>query len=161
MSEKTHWKKSFNSPYLGSWDLEENQVEITLTIKAANSEMTKDLKENTIKNVIYFEENYKPMIVNSGNSKVIKHLSGSNYLEDWIGTHITIYAKEIKAFGENHEALRIRSVTNFEDTLNDLKALFDLKKVTLKENELKRANSIIDNKETASYSKLTSILNSK
>ena len=109
---KTHWKKSFDSPYIGSWDLEENQKELTLTIKEAKSEMTKDLKENSIKNIIYFEESgYKAMIVNSGNSKTIRELSGSPYLEDWAGIKITLYVKEVKAFGELHDALRIRTKT--------------------------------------------------
>ena len=108
---KTHWKKSFDSPYIGSWDLDENQTELTLTIKKAKSEITSGLKENSTKNIIYFVEDYKPMIVNSGNSKTIKAICGSPYLEDWEGTRITIFSKEIRAFGETHDALRIREKT--------------------------------------------------
>lgn len=104
---KTHWKKSFDSPYLGSWDLDEMK-DITLTIKKAKSEITSGLKENSTKNIIYFEENYKPMIFNASNSKVLKAITGSPYLEDWAGTKITIYVKEVKAFGELHDALRVK-----------------------------------------------------
>lgn len=128
---KTHWKKSFDSPYLGSWDLEDYK-ETTLTIKDAKSEMTKDLKENSIKNIVYFEENYKPMIVNSGNSKVIKNICGSPYLEDWTGTRITLYVKEVKAFGELHDALRIREKTKELPILNEKHPKFlDVRKAVI------------------------------
>jgi len=113
---KTHWKKSFDSPYIGSWDLDEYK-DLTLTIQEAKSEMTKDLKENSIKNVIYFQEDYKPMIVNSTNSKMIKNICGSPYLEDWKGCRITLFVKEVRAFGENHDALRIREKTKELPTL--------------------------------------------
>lgn len=132
---KTHWKKSFDSPYIGSWDLEENQTEITLTIKDAKSEMTKGLKENTTKNVIYFVEDYKPMIVNSGNSKTIKNICNSPYLEDWKGTRITIYVKEVRAFGETHDALRIREKTKELPVLDKThKKFLDVKKAVMSGN---------------------------
>ena len=126
---KTHWKKAFDSPYIGSWDLNENQTEITLTIKEAKCEMTKGLKENSTKNIIYFKENYKPMIVNSGNSKMIKILSDSVYLEDWKDIRITLYVKQIRAFGETHDALRIREITKELTTLTKEHSKFlDVKK---------------------------------
>jgi len=114
---KTHWKKSFDSPYLGSWDLEDYK-DITLTIKKAVGEMTKDLKENSVKNIVYFEENFKPMICNSGNSKVISALSKSPYMEEWNGTRITLTVKQVRAFGETHDALRVKTKTDELPILN-------------------------------------------
>ena len=108
---KTHWKKSFDSPYLGSWDLEDYK-DITLTIDKAVMEMTKGLKENSIKNIVYFKEKFKPMICNSGNSKVINKLAKSPYMEDWKDTKITLFVKEVRAFGENHDALRVKPITD-------------------------------------------------
>ena len=108
---KTHWKISFDSPYLGSWDLEDYK-DVTLTIEKAVSEKTKKLKENSIKNIIYFKEaGFKPMIINAGNSKMITKLSKSPYLDDWAGTRITICVKSVRAFGEDHDALRVREKT--------------------------------------------------
>jgi hypothetical protein len=109
--KKTHWKQSFDSPYIGSWDLEDYK-DITLTIKSAKSQKTKGLKEDSVKNIIEFEENYKPMICNSGNSKTISKISGSIYLEDWAGTEITLFVKSVRAFGEDHDALRVRNETS-------------------------------------------------
>lgn len=114
--KKVHWKQSFNSPYIGSWDLEDYK-DITLTIKSAKSQKTKGLKEDSIKNIIEFEENYKPMICNSGNSKMISKLADSPYLEDWKGTRITLFVKSVRAFGEEHDALRIREKTTEKEVL--------------------------------------------
>jgi hypothetical protein len=107
--EKTHYKLATDSPYLGSWDLEDYK-DITLTIKEVKQEMTAGLKENSVKNIAYFKEaNFKPMILNSGNSKRVKMLTRSPYVQDWKGQAITIFVEEgVAAFGGVHDALRIR-----------------------------------------------------
>lgn len=107
----THWKKVFDSPYLGSWDLEDYKDRI-LTIKEVKVEMTKDLKENSMMNVIYFkEQGVKPMLLNAGNSKAIARVATTPYIENWKGVSITVYVQTgVKAFGEIHDALRIRPV---------------------------------------------------
>lgn len=110
--KKTHWKKAFDSPYIGSWDLEDYK-DLTLTISKVIVETTKGLKENSVMNVCYFKEvGYKAMLLNSTNSKMIKSLAKSPYLEDWNGVRITLFVQQgVKAFGELHDALRIRPVT--------------------------------------------------
>jgi len=114
---KTHWKTAFDSPYLGSWDLDEYK-DMTLTLKEIKVEMTDGLKENSIKTIGYFEGDHKPMILNSTNCKVIRRVANSPYHEDWLGTRVTLYVKEVKAFGELHDALRIRKVTAPKPVLN-------------------------------------------
>lgn len=107
---KTHWKTAFDSPYLGSWDLDDYK-DLTLTLKAVKVEVTHGLKDNSKKTIGYFEGNHKPMILNSTNCKVIRRVANSPYHEDWIGSRITLYVQEVKAFGELHDALRVRKVT--------------------------------------------------
>ncbi len=108
---KTHWKQAFDSPYLGSWDLPEYK-DLTLTIDKVVNEMSKGLKENGMFNIIHFKEKgYKPMLLNATNSKTIKNLARSPYIEDWAGVEITLYVEQVRAFGEQHDALRIRPVT--------------------------------------------------
>lgn len=112
MSEKrTHWKKAFNSPYLGSWDLPDYE-DIELTIEKVEKKMSEGLKENSTFNTIYFKESgYKPMILNATNAKTLRNNFGTPYIEEWGGYKITIYvATGVKAFGEIHDALRIREV---------------------------------------------------
>lgn len=108
----THFKEASNSPYLGAWDLP-NYEDINLTIKEVRKEMSKGLKEDGLFNIVYFKEpNVKPMLLNSTNSKSISRVAKSPYLEKWAGVEITLFVQRgVKAFGELHDALRVRPVT--------------------------------------------------
>jgi hypothetical protein len=111
---KTHWKTASDSPYLGSWDLPDYK-DLTLTIDNVKTEMSKGLKENDIFNIITFKEpGFKRMLLNSTNCKTIRKLTKSPYLEDWGGTRITLFVTQVNAFGDMHDALRIRPVTKLE-----------------------------------------------
>jgi len=109
MSEsKTHWKKVFNKDYLGSHDLDEGK-DLVAIIDHVEVKEVKDPQGKAGKcNVAIFTTKVKPMILNVTNCKVIKNFSGSNYIEDWKNLPVTIYSKEVQAFGESVEALRIR-----------------------------------------------------
>ena len=105
---KTHFRKLFNPNYLGAYSLDPGK-DLILTIKQIKVEAITNCdgkKEDAA--VIRFDENVKPMILNSTNSKTIKKIYNSPYLEDWVGKKIQLYAANIKAFGEVMEALRVR-----------------------------------------------------
>lgn len=115
MNDKTHFRKAFDSPYLSSADI----VEPTnLTIKHVRLEPDKTKKTRDLFNTAYFAEpeirpgeKLKPMILNSTNSKVMKQLSGSPFIEDWAGVAITVYVDNAVRFGkETVEGLRISPV---------------------------------------------------
>jgi hypothetical protein len=110
METKTHWKKAFSSDYIGSQDLEDYK-DIILTVKEVRLEQLKGTKEKDTKNVAYFVENVKPMILNATNCKSLRKLAGgSNYINDWKNIRVQIYVERgVKAFGDITDALRIRS----------------------------------------------------
>lgn len=104
----THWKKLRNPDYLGAYALQPNE-ELILTIKKAGVETilgVEGKKEDEL--VIHFNEDYKPMIVNATNAKTIAKVHKTPYVEEWIGKKIQIYARRIRAFGEDMDALRVR-----------------------------------------------------
>ena len=108
MENKTHWKKVFNSDYLGSHDLDEGK-DLIAVIDHVETREVKDTSGNKSKrNVAIFKGKVKPMILNVTNCKLIKPFAGSNYIEDWNDIPIQIYSTDVKAFGEIVEALRIR-----------------------------------------------------
>ena len=110
MSEQlTHWKRLRNPDYFGAYAMPTDGSEIVLTIKSARQEnvMGTDGKKSECL-VIYFQENVKPMILNSTNAKAISKVAKSNFIEKWAGTKIQIYVARIRAFGEDVEALRVR-----------------------------------------------------
>lgn len=110
--EKTHYRKAFNSPYLSSADIVEPT---TLTIKNVRLEGDQTKKTKDLFNTAYFVEKeirhgeiLKPMILNAGNSRTMKSLSGSAFIDDWNNIPVTIYVDQNVRFGRDTvEGLRI------------------------------------------------------
>ena len=115
MNEKTHYRKAFNSPYLSSADIVEPTV---LTIKCVRlvGDETKKTKDSF--NTAYFAEaeirsgeTLKPMILNAVNSRAVKDLAGSHFIDDWNNIPVTIYVDPNVRFGRDTvEGLRISSI---------------------------------------------------
>jgi len=109
---KTHYRKAFNSPYLSSADIVEPVV---LTIKHVRLEPDKTKKTKDSFNTAYFVETeirpgepLKPMILNACNSKAIKNMAGSSFIDDWNNIPITVYVDPSVRFGRDMvEGLRI------------------------------------------------------
>jgi len=59
------------------------------------------------KQVLYFSESKKGMILNKTNAKRIARLYGPE-TDDWKGIAIELYTEPVKAFGETHNAIRVR-----------------------------------------------------
>ena len=112
MTDKTHYRKAFDSPYLSSADIVEPTI---LTIKEVRLETDKTKKTKDLFNTAYFieqeirkDEKLKPMILNATNSKTMKKLTNSPYIEDWSNLKITVYVDQNVRFGkETLEGLRI------------------------------------------------------
>lgn len=112
MSEKTHYRKAFDSPYLSSADIVEPTV-LTISRVALTDDKTHKTKDkfNTaffVENEIRRGEKLKPMILNATNSKTLKTLTGSPFIEDWANVRVTIYVESGVRFGrETVDGLRI------------------------------------------------------
>lgn len=122
-SEKTHYRKAFDSPYLSSADLVEPTV---LTVRKVTLESDKTKKTKELFNTAHFVEKeirhgekLKPMILNATNSKTMKGLTGSAFIEDWIDVKVTVYVDPNVRFGkEVMEGLRISPMAPARRTLN-------------------------------------------
>ena len=112
MTEKTHYRKAFNSPYLSSADIVEPTV---LTISHVRLEADKTKKTKDSFNTAYFKEKelrpgepLKPIVLNAVNSRTMKNLTGSAFIDDWCDVPITIYVDTNVRFGRDTvEGLRI------------------------------------------------------
>lgn len=110
--EKTHYRKAFNSPYLSSADIVEPTF---LTIKHVKLEIDKTKKTKDFFNTAYFTqpelrkgEPLKPMILNAQNSKMVKMITDSSFIEDWNNVNVTVYVDHNVRFGRDTvEGLRI------------------------------------------------------
>lgn len=110
--QKTHYRKAFNSPYLSSADIVEPTI---LTVKCVRLEPDQTKKTKDHFNTAYFVETHiregevlKPMILNATNSRAMKTLTGSHFLEDWQNIAVKVYVDSNVRFGrETMEGLRI------------------------------------------------------
>jgi hypothetical protein len=109
--EKIHWRKVFNSDYLGSCDLEEGKDLKVVILKVEVRKVKDPQGKESERNVAMFtDKNIKPMILNATNCRVIKKFTKTPYINDWSNIPISIYVQgDIKAFGEVTEGLRIRT----------------------------------------------------
>lgn len=101
-AKKTHWRSFFPSDYLGASDLDTPDQILTLTVgrvekKIEKSKFKKDTDEILL--IAHWKEDYKPMIVNVVNSKVLISFSGSPYVEDWTGVKVNVYFNPDVTFG--------------------------------------------------------------
>lgn len=116
----THWKKAFKSDYLGSSDIDEKEVLLTIERVKLTECLTASGKKMC--NVAFFKEDVKPMILNVTNSKLVRELSGNkNHIEDWINISVTIYVNHSVKFGSDLvEGLRIKKrAKNFKETIDE------------------------------------------
>lgn len=106
----THWRKLVNNNYIGSHDLQPNQ-ELVITIESVAVEKVKNTDgkdEDCV--VARIKGAKKPMILNKTNMKIITKVLETPYIEQWSGKSVILYvAKNIRAFGETIDALRVKN----------------------------------------------------
>lgn len=137
---KTHYRKAFDSPYLSSADIVEPTI---LTISHVKLESDKTKKSKDLFNTAYFVEKelrpgeaLKPMILNAGNSRTMKQLTGSPFIEDWVNQTITIYVDNNVRFGKDTvEGLRISTERPRQVAMCTTEQVEEI------ENEVKETNS--------------------
>jgi hypothetical protein len=111
-TNKTHYRKAFDSPYLSSADIVEPT---TLTVAYVRLEPDQTKKTKDLFNTAHFVEKelrpgekLKPMILNATNSKTMKALTGSAFIDDWNDVRVMVYVDPSVRFGkESVEGLRI------------------------------------------------------
>lgn len=109
---KTHYRKAFNSPYLSSADIV-GPTTLTVARVVLAADQTKKTKD--LFNTAYFVEKelrpgevLKPMILNAINSRTMRDLTGSYYIDDWCDIPVTVFVDHNVRFGrETVEGLRI------------------------------------------------------
>jgi hypothetical protein len=109
MENKTHWKRVFNSDYLGACDLDGKDLVATIKSVSVQKVKNTDGKEQERNVATFTDPSIKPMILNVTNCKIIKKFAKTPFIQDWSNIPVAIYVKDdIRAFGETTEGLRIR-----------------------------------------------------
>lgn len=104
---KTHWKKLYNPNYMGVYSfLEGESKELRIQSIKIESVVGRDGKAEDC-TVIHWHGSEKPLICNKTNAKAIAHVVGSDYIEDWVGVTVRLITKEVRAFGDVVDAVRV------------------------------------------------------
>ena len=92
---KTHYRKVFKSDHLGVADLEdftEMGSNLVFTIAHVRQEIGAKVAGKKIDgNIAYFSESIKPLVLNATNSKALKTITGSSFVEDWSNVPVQLY----------------------------------------------------------------------
>lgn len=104
-------KMGKNPNYLGSWDLDDQpNREVTLVIeKIIDEEVVTNGKSEKCTVLYWTDSNFKPMIANVTNKKTLCKLYKTKDTEKLKGKAVVIGIDRVKAFGDIHDALRIRA----------------------------------------------------
>lgn len=111
-ASKTHYRKVFKSDHLGQADLEdmiESGSALIFTIKHVKQEYGATVAGKKMDcNIAYFVEDIKPLVLNATNSKTMKRLTDSAFVEDWSNVPVRLYIDPTaKLKGETVGGVRI------------------------------------------------------
>lgn len=103
-------KMGQNPDYLGSWDIEDLPgKEVTLTIEKIVDEEVVAAGQKEVCTVCHWtDKSFKKMILNITNKKTLCKLYKTKDTEQLKGKAVVIGIEKVKAFGDIHDALRIR-----------------------------------------------------
>ena len=110
---KTNYRNVYKSDHLGVIDLEEmieGGKSLVFEIKEVKQELNTLVAGNKINaNICYFKEDVKPLVLNSTNSKKIRDIFKSNYVENWVDKKIELFIdSNVKFKGEVVGGIKVR-----------------------------------------------------
>lgn len=138
--KKTHYRKVFKSDHLGVADLEdylEEGKKLIFTISHVNQEINAKVAGRKIDaNIAYFKEPIKPLVLNATNSKTMKDLTGSCFVENWLNVTVELYIdRDAKLKGEIVGGVRVsprRVKTQMPEITPDKKNMWNNAKLAYK-----------------------------
>ena len=85
----TDYRSLYGKEYLGSWDLKEDDVTVTI-VACTGGELTSVGGRKNKKPILSIKGTDKKLAINATNGKTIASMYG-RHVEDWAGKRITLY----------------------------------------------------------------------
>jgi len=126
---KNHYRKVFKSDHLGVADLEdlmESGSSMVFTIKHVKQEIgVRVAGKKGDHNIAYFHEPIKPLVLNAGNSAIVKGFAGgSPFVEDWQNIPVQFYIDNNVTFGRSVvSGVRIHHQQPKQITASDIESI--------------------------------------
>ena len=105
-----HYRKMFESEYVGAWDLTDDQdrpVDKNVTIEKVEKKEIKSERGAAVKPVLFFRNTKKGMVCNVTNAQRIANMHG-NDVADWVGKRITLYQTTTATKDGDVPCIRVR-----------------------------------------------------
>ena len=110
MEQKTHWKKNLDPRYISGEDLKAglNGLAPEMVVSIANMQdaptFDQSMQKEVSKTALWLNDAtgkkiYKPVILNVTNAKTLSKEFGSDFIEDWYGKQIVLFAQADRRFG--------------------------------------------------------------
>ena len=106
--EQHHWRTLRDNNYIGSWDFKDKEVK-TVTITNVKRETIKDSQGRDGECTILYIKDYKPMVLNKTNGKIIEKVLQSPFIEDWIGKKINLEVQKVRFGRDLMDGIRVVS----------------------------------------------------
>ena len=104
----THWKKLNNPDYIGAYAFERGEEKVVTIKEVTRETVTGPEGKKSEETVVHFLQDVKPLILNATNAKGIAKLLKTPYIEEWKGGNIVLVVREVKAFGDTVDAVRVK-----------------------------------------------------
>jgi len=103
-----HVDQMFPSPYIKAADVLGRELNITIAGWEYEEFEDPRTKEKDRKPVLSFQKTDKRLILNVTNAKTIASIFGEE-TDNWAGKQICLFTKDVEAFGEMKNAIRIKA----------------------------------------------------
>lgn len=106
----THFRKYYDSDYIGSWDLGDREIAVEIaSVKPHKIPARKKGERPKRKLLIHFKgaKTGKGYVCNVTNAKIIAALYGDD-IEQWVGKRISLYVGMVNAYGEMHKSIMVK-----------------------------------------------------
>ena len=116
MANYVRYQEYFKT-FLGGWSFADGDK--VLTITKVGEEEFRDVESGGTKKglVLHFKEVELPMVINVTNATTIAEVTGTDVMQEWVGRKIQLGTSPVKAFGQVHQAIRVRNVKPDEELL--------------------------------------------
>lgn len=118
-----NYKEAFPSKYIRAADLKGKSVPVE--IERVDREAIQGAAGRKL--VVYFVNRDKGLVLNKTNASMIAKIANSDDTDEWVGTNIVIYPKEVEFQGELVDAVRVAApakvapkAASFEDNPDDV-----------------------------------------
>ena len=125
-----HWRDTYNSEYLASWDLDTNEILTFASCKEEECKLAKGKEKKVvgrfIETVLSNGVKVKPIILNPTNCKFIQIKTGLQFPETWTALKVTVSVQENKGGIGEKQGLRIINVIKPTTKVFDIEEILNL-----------------------------------